>query len=65
MLVYDGGDLSYGLDENHGPPAPEDEEPGEYPCRFCNAPTVRVGGFCSRDCEKDWRDGRLGGDVIE
>lgn len=32
---------------------------GEYPCRFCNGPTTRLGGFCSRNCEKDWSDGRL------
>lgn len=32
-------------------------DPGEYPCRQCDAPSTRIGGFCSRECEKCWRDG--------
>jgi hypothetical protein len=40
-------------------------EPGEYPCRLCGAPTTRIGGFCSRDCEHDWRDGARPEDVFE
>lgn len=29
-------------------------------CRFCNKPTARL-EFCSRECEKDYCDGRLDG----
>jgi len=34
-------------------------------CRLCGAISHRIGGFCSRDCEEDWRDGMRAEDVFE
>lgn len=39
-------------------------KPSEHPCRFCKSPTSRV-EFCSRACEKDFRDGRLDGTCLD